>query len=38
MTVDEVPPVRQAINEMIDPPTPIRRHTKQIHQPAANAA
>jgi putative transposase len=24
--------------QLLDPPTPIRRHTKQIHQPAANAA
>jgi putative transposase len=24
--------------QLLDPPTPIRRHTKQIHQPAADAA
>jgi putative transposase len=24
--------------QLLDPPTPIRRHTKQIHQPAAHAA
>jgi putative transposase len=24
--------------QLLDPPTPIRRHTKQIHQPATNAA
>jgi len=25
-------------HQLLDPPTPIRRHTKQIHQPATNAA
>jgi putative transposase len=24
--------------QLLDPPTPIRRHAKQIHQPAADAA
>jgi putative transposase len=24
--------------QLLDPPKPIRRHTKQIHQPAADAA
>jgi putative transposase len=24
--------------QLLDPPTPIRRHAKQVHQPAADAA
>jgi hypothetical protein len=30
--------LRDLRRQLLDPPTPIRRHTNQVHQPAADAA